>query len=315
MLTAPRKHQSGVTLIEMMIAMVVGFIILGGALYLGNRSMQASRDNIRMSFLNQELRDTLYRVTTDLKRASYWGGSLYLGRVNTVTELAFSGNTSGSSVNITQVFDTAEVSDAVVDALGNSARTGSTLVYLHQDVEDSDSDGNKTEVFVYKATITAYNAGTNTYTATLQTNFPSKVLTSVPKNSWTIIGPAPAITISGNCATFSYDQNGDGLITDGSGSAADERIGYRFDNTDGAVEMRSGGAGCGDGGWVNITDDKAVQVTAFTITDNSPAGVTASALSVTVREYTIEISGLLRSEPTITRRVRETVRVRNNQIS
>lgn len=301
MLKNPHRNQAGIGLIELMIAMVVGFILVGGALYLGNTSMRASRDNIRMSFINQELRDVLYQVTRDLKRASYWGGSLDLPRVNSVTTLTFSGVTTGASVSIVQDFDAADVTDAVVDRLGLASEVGATLVYLEDEV-------------AYRATITDYDPDTNTYTATLQETFPNTVLAAnggAAKNTWTIIGPAPSVTLSGNCAIFSYDQNGDGLITNAS---PDERIGYRYDATDDAVEIRSGGGDCAAGGWVNITDDDTVEITAFTITNNSPDPVEASALSVRVREYTITISGQLKSDSSIERTVRETVRVRNNEI-
>lgn len=313
MLTVTRKHQSGISLIELMIAMVVGFIIVGGALFLGNTSMKASRDNIRMSFLNQELRNVISLVSRDIRRASYWGGSLDLPRVNSVTTLTFSAagpiNTTG--VSVTQTFKSTDIdsnstdAEAIVDKLGN-ASVGGTLVYMENGI-------------AYKATITAYDAGTNTYTVTILgdgTNpFPNSVLAAnggADKSTWTIIGPAPAITISGNCATFSYDQNGDGVV---STSSPDERIGYRLDATDNAVEARQAGSGCGGSGWLNITDENTVNITNFTITDRSPSPVTGSALTVSVREYTIYIRGQLRSDSSIVREVRETIRVRNNEIS
>lgn len=297
-----RNSQSGFSLIELMIAMVVGFIIVGGALYLATSSMKASRDNIRMSFLNQELRNVLNLMTRDLKRASYWGGALDAIMVSQATKLVFSA-TSGSGISITQEFKTADVSDAVVDRLG-AAAVGATLVYLEAGTS-------------YRATITAYNAGTNTYTATLTGTFPSTVLAAnggAAKGTWLFIGPEPTITtdLTGDdCAVFSYDINGDGLIT----SDPDERVGFRYDSGQGAIETRQGGTGCGGTGWLNVTDERAVEITGFTITDYAIPAVSGSVLSVTVREYTIEITGRLRSDNNVTRAVRETIRVRNNEIS
>lgn len=299
MLTRPRNSQSGFSLVELMIAMVVGFIIVGGALYLATSSMKASRDNIRMSFLNQELRNVLNLVSRDIKRASYWGGSQDTIRVSQVTTLTF-GAVSGNGVSITQAFNTADVSETIVDRLGDAA-VGATLVYLE--------GGNR-----YRATITAYSSSTNTYTANLLDTFPSTVLAAnggARPTAWSFIGPAPTITVSGDCITFSYDMNGNGLITT---SGPDERVGYRINAS--AVQVSDGGAVCGNNAnWQNITDGNAVNITGFTITDYAIPAVTGSALSVKVREYTIVITGALTSDSNVTRSVRETIRVRNNQIS
>lgn len=303
MLTSPRNSQSGFGLVELMIAMVVGFIIVGGALFLATSSMKASRDNIRVSFLNQELRNVLNLMTRDLKRASYWGGALDAVMVSQATTLTF-GATSGSGISITQEFKTADVSDTVVDRLG-AAAVGATLVYLEAGT-------------AYRATITAYSASTNTYTATLTGTFPTTVLAAnggAGKGTWLFIGPAPAVTVDlagDDCAVFSYDMNGNGLITT---SDPDERVGFRYDSTEKAVEIRQGGTGCGGTGWLNVTDENAVEITGFTITDYAIPAVSGSVLSVTVREYTIEIAGRLRSDNNVTRAVRETIRVRNNEIS
>lgn len=299
MLKKRRNSQSGFSLIELMIAMVIGFIIVGGALYLGTASMKASRDNIRMSFLNQELRNVLNLVSRDLKRASYWGGTLDLVRVNSVATLTFSAVT-GTSVSVTQTYDTADVAEDVVDRLGN-ASVGSTLVYLQGGLP-------------YRATITDYDEDTNTYTVDLLETFPNTVLAAnggAADGTWSIIGPAPSINLTGTtCVVFGYDMNGNGVVTTSSGG--DERVGYRLNS--GAVEIRQGGAGCGDGGWQNVTDEDAVLITNFTITDHLVPAVAGSALSVRVREYTIQIAGELTADSNVKRAVRETVRVRNNEV-
>lgn len=303
MLTNSRNSQSGFSLIELMIAMVVGFIIVGGALFLATSSMKASRDNIRMSFLNQELRNVLNLMTRDLKRASHWGGALDAIMVSQSTKLNFSA-TSGSGISITQEFETADVSGDVVDRLGNAA-TGATLVYLEAGT-------------AYRATITGYNAGTRTYTATLTGTFPTTVLAAnggAGKGTWLFIGPAPTITtdLAGDhCIVFSYDMNGNGLITT---SGPDERVGFRHDSAQGTVETRQGGTDCDGSGWQNVTDERAVNITGFRITDYAIPAVAGSVLSVGVREYTIEITGQLRSDSNVSRAVRETIRVRNNEIS
>ena len=159
-----QRSQRGLSLVEMMVALAVGTVVVSGALVLASSSMTASRDNIRMSFLNQELRSVMNLMTNDLRRASYWGSAVDATRVSSVSTLEFSSNTSGSAT-LALGFDSADVSDELVDDLGAKA-VGTTLVYLE--------GGNS-----YTASITAYDSGANTFTATLNTDFPETVLATV----------------------------------------------------------------------------------------------------------------------------------------
>jgi hypothetical protein len=64
-----------------------------------------------------------------------------------------------------------------------------------------------------------------------------------------------------------------------------------------------------------LTDPNVVEVTAFSVTDNSPDDVSSSGLTVSIREYTISVSGRLKSAPAVTRTLTETIRVRNDRVS
>ena len=292
--------QRGLSLVEMMVALAVGMVVVSGALVLAASSMTASRDNIRMSFLNQELRNVMNLMTNDLRRASYWGGAVDATRVSSVSTLVFSSNAIGAAT-LALGFDGDDVSDALVDSLGAKA-VGTTLVYL----EGSNS---------YTANITAYDSGSNTFTATLNTAFPDTVLATkggVVKGSWGLVGPETEVTASltgDHCAIFSYDVNANGLIDN------TERMGFRYDATDKAVEIRQGGTDCSGSGWANVTDEKAVEITAFTITDHSPGVISAGNFDVSIREYSIEMTGRLKSDTGVVRSLRETIRVRNDSVS
>jgi type II secretory pathway component PulJ len=134
----------------------------------------------------------------------------------------------------------------------------------------------------------------------------------VVKGSWGLVGPEAEVTASltgDDCAIFSYDVNADGQIDN------TERMGFRYDAADKAVEMRKGGTDCSGSGWENVTDEDAVEIDVFTITDHSPGAISAGNFDVDIREYSIEMTGHLKSDPSVERSLRETIRVRNDSVS
>lgn len=304
----PTYKQRGLSLVEMMVALAIGMVIIAGALYMSTSATTASRDNIRMSFLNQELSNAMNLITKDLRRASYWGGALDAARVSGVSSLTFSA-VSGTGVSITINSDAADVSDTIVDGLGAKAKAvGAKLIYLEK------SATSPYPVEKYTATITDYTPSTNTFTADLTTTFPSTVLANggVVKGSWAIIPPTNTVTtdVTGDdCAIFSYDENGNGQAD------TNERFGFRYDSTEQAVELRTSATSCSGTGWENITDPTRVQIYEFTIERPTATSVPAGSFSVDVREYTIVLKGRLTSDTSIDRTLQETIRVRNDSVN
>jgi type II secretory pathway component PulJ len=144
----------------------------------------------------------------------------------------------------------------------------------------------------------------------------------VPAGAWSILRPGSTdgtalITDAvagtpGVCLLFAYD-------TDASGTyASNVYFGYRYNDTDDAVAIRTSGASgntCTTGGtWENLTDENNVAITSFTVT-NTPVSVTSSGLSVAVREFTINITGNLKADTSVVRTLQETIRVRNDGLS
>jgi type II secretory pathway component PulJ len=183
---------------------------------------------------------------------------------------------------------------------------GGTLVYY---------DGTT----IHKGSITAYTAATETYTVTLVSTWPAAAATldGVPQGSWSILGPQPEITQSGDCFLFAYDTDANGAYTT-TDPDPNEFFGYRHvsNTTEKTVKVKtaSGGDCASSTGWENLTDPDTVAITDFTVTDNSPAAISASGFNVEVREYTISITGKLKSDTSVERTLKETIRVRNDRL-
>ena len=66
-----KKNQQGLTLIEMMIAMVVGLLLTAAVMTLFIANVRANSDSVAMIRLNQELRGVMTIISTEFKRAGY----------------------------------------------------------------------------------------------------------------------------------------------------------------------------------------------------------------------------------------------------
>jgi Tfp pilus assembly protein PilW len=64
-------RQSGLTLVEIMIAMVLAIIVMGAVITIFVTTVKSSTENIRMVHLNQELRFLVGLMSDELKRAGY----------------------------------------------------------------------------------------------------------------------------------------------------------------------------------------------------------------------------------------------------
>lgn len=285
-------RQGGFGLVELMIGLLVGMIIVAAALSLLTTTMSSSNDSIKMTRLDQELRQTMTMLTRDLRRATIWDPAADVFRVSAATPLTLSG-TSGSVT----------VSDAAgsLAAIGVKA-VGGTLVY-------------KKGSTAYRAAITAYNSANKSYSVTIGTAWPAGVAANdgVPAGSWSMLRPESILTFSGTCILFASDTDLTGTYH------TSERLGYRYDAIQQAVEVRTSATStdtCSSGGsWENLTDENTVQITGFSVTNDSPTTLASSGFTVAVREFTIRISGQLKSDPSVVRTIQETVRVRNDRVS
>jgi len=67
--------ERGFTLIELMIAMMLGLIVIGGALSIYISTVASSSNTIKSSRLNYDLESAMSLMMNDIKRAGYWGGA------------------------------------------------------------------------------------------------------------------------------------------------------------------------------------------------------------------------------------------------
>jgi len=65
----------GVTLIELLIAMVLGTVVMGAVITLFSTTVRYNSDNLQMIRLNQELRGVMSLISRDLRRAGYFNSA------------------------------------------------------------------------------------------------------------------------------------------------------------------------------------------------------------------------------------------------
>ncbi|MBQ0841247.1 MAG: prepilin-type N-terminal cleavage/methylation domain-containing protein [Gammaproteobacteria bacterium] len=65
------KKQAGLTLIEMMIALVLGLFVVGVIITVFSTNVRSSTESIKMIRLNQELRGVMTFMSDELKRSGY----------------------------------------------------------------------------------------------------------------------------------------------------------------------------------------------------------------------------------------------------
>ena len=72
--------RNGFTLVELLIASVLGMLVVGGIITVFATTVRFNSDNLQMVRLNQELRGVMSLISRDLRRAGYFflNGNNYL---------------------------------------------------------------------------------------------------------------------------------------------------------------------------------------------------------------------------------------------
>ncbi len=69
------KKQTGFTLIEIMIAMILGLIVVGATISIYITTVGSSSSIIKSARLNHDLEAVMSLMINDIKRSGYWGGA------------------------------------------------------------------------------------------------------------------------------------------------------------------------------------------------------------------------------------------------
>jgi type II secretory pathway component PulJ len=70
-----QKKQTGITLIELMIALILGLLVSGAIITIFVTNVKSTTENIKMIHLNQELRSAMGLISDEIKRAGYSASS------------------------------------------------------------------------------------------------------------------------------------------------------------------------------------------------------------------------------------------------
>lgn len=71
-----KMNPKGFTLIELMIAILIGVLIVGATLTIYVTTIKGSSNTLKLTRLNQDIGVTLQIMTNDIRRAGYWGGAV-----------------------------------------------------------------------------------------------------------------------------------------------------------------------------------------------------------------------------------------------
>lgn len=110
-------------------------------------------------------------------------------------------------------------------------------------------------------------------------------------------------TTTANCVIYAYDQNADGSAY----AAASDRYGFRLANNEISWGQSITSCVAPAANWQPLTEEEVASITAFTITPNP---ITAGSL--VINQIQVDITGqILLNSQTISRRISEIIRVRN----
>lgn len=197
-----RKSQRGLSLVELLIGIAVGFFVLGATIFLVVGLGGENRRLLLDARLNQDMRAAMDIVTRDLRRAGYWqnaqAGAWFLGQVGTPvpyedTNYAEIAVPSSSEVNYAYSKD-ADNSAAVTEQFGFRL-SGSTLQMNigsgYQDLTDSGS-----------TTVTAFSVVPRT---------PSQVIAIACVTTCTV--NCPTLEVREYAVTMTAQAAGDATVT------------------------------------------------------------------------------------------------------
>ena len=80
-----KSRQTGLSLVELMVGLVVGLIVVAGASAMYVTTVRGQAYGLRAAKLNQDLRATMSVIASDMRRSGYWAGSVVVNAGPPVT--------------------------------------------------------------------------------------------------------------------------------------------------------------------------------------------------------------------------------------
>ncbi len=279
------ERSTGFTLVQLMIGIVVGLIVLGGAIALFATLRGSGAEANRQLRLSYHLREALDLIAREARRSGYWR---LADRTQLPTGTLTPGAASGSSVTFTV---TAATFSSALESVGYYLAGNSGVARVTNWLSTIQVEGDVATAFASTAPIAG---GSWVWRM----------------NPFTLSGNDLSVQESGACLTYTYDTNGDAVVDDA------ERFGFRL--RDGVVQMRIGGSGpstCTDGTWEPVSDPALVvtalafQVSTVSI-DLDGAGPASARLDQ--RQLTVQIAGRDAVDSDIQLGLQQTLRLRND---
>ncbi|WP_131794236.1 prepilin-type N-terminal cleavage/methylation domain-containing protein [Fluoribacter gormanii] len=118
-----------------------------------------------------------------------------------------------------------------------------------------------------------------------------------------------------SCILFTYDTDSNGTMPSLNSAGYDKRFGFRLSNN--ALQARAATDSffdCNNGNWINLTDPNQIQVTNLSF-NLIPTVITLSngVSTLTIRNVTINLTGSLISDNSVSRTFTQVIRVRNDK--
>jgi len=275
----------GFTLIQLMIGVVVGLIVLAGAIALFATLRGSGTETNRHIQLTYHLREALDLMAREARRSGYWR---LADRTQLPTGALTPGAVSGSDVAFTA---TAATFSSAPESVGYYLAGNSGVARVVNWLSTSQAEGDVVTAFVSTAPIAG---GSWVWRM----------------NPFTLGADDLTVRESGACLTYTYDTNGDAIVDDA------ERFGFRL--RDGVVQMRVGGSGpstCTDGTWEPVSDP-ALTVTALTFQVSTESidldGAGPATARLDQRRLTIQIAGRDAVDPDVQLGLQQTLWLRND---
>lgn len=269
------SRQTGVTLVELLIGMLVGLVVVAGGISVFTTSLRGQSDNIKLSRLNQDLRSMIDIMARDIRRAGFVTDDPVTYLASLKNNPFFDNTTTGATTELA-VYDYASGND-------------NCIVYAYNANNDKPPAVQDNERFGFRL---------DTNTGVLEMRRSGSTNEDCDDGDWATI-TEPEVEITG--LTFNLTSttlNATSMATDTDGDGC-------YDGDD--ANPTTASSSCASGTYGNKLCDSGEACNTCT-RDGSP-----DPACLYVRNVTISLSGRLRDDPVMTQTLIEQVRIRNDK--